>query len=231
MNLVAVVCSAIVWVVVSGDPEVESLRREVESLKNVVVTLQDVCGLHSSEIKSLQKTAEDQQKTIEKQQVLIEKLLSENQDLKNKSQNWSFKRTGLVNQKSENVGEHDIYENSRVIRGYQESSHEGLLAEDQRNKRLLSQTTPGSPVQNAVAFYAYMSTSVSYTNNHHVPVFDTVKTNIGDSFHHSTGVFMVPSSGDDVYLRTRNGGGMPDGNLPMTCNPWGRTSFSGWKIN
>lgn len=139
MNLVAVVCSAIVWVAVSGDSEVESLRREVESLKNVVVSLQDVCGLHSSEIKSLQKTAEDQQKTIEKQQVLIEKLLSENQDLKNKSQNWSFKRTGLLNQKSENVGEHHIpvYENSRVIRGYQESSHEGLLAEDQRNSKIV----------------------------------------------------------------------------------------------
>lgn len=139
MNLVAVVCSAIVWVAVSGDSEVESLRREVESLKNVVVSLQDVCGLHSSEIKSLQKTADDQQKTIEKQQVLIEKLLSENQDLKNKSQNWSFKRTGLLNQKSENVGEHHIpvYENSRVIRGYQESSHEGLLAEDQRNSKIV----------------------------------------------------------------------------------------------
>lgn len=139
MNLVAVVCSAIVWVAVSGDSEVESLRREVESLKNVVVSLQDVCGLHSSEIKSLQKTAEDQQKTIEKQQVLIEKLLSENQDLKNKSRNWSFKRTGLVNQKSENVGEHHmpVYENSRVIRGYQESSYEGLLAEDQRNSKIV----------------------------------------------------------------------------------------------
>ena len=102
-----------------------------------MVSLQDVCILHSSEIKSLQKTTEDQQKTIEKQQVLIEKLLSENQDLKNKSQNWSFKRTGLVNQKSENVGEHDIYENTRVIRGYQESSHEGLLAEDQRNSKIV----------------------------------------------------------------------------------------------
>lgn len=139
MILVAVVCSAIVWVVVSGDPDVETLRREVENLKSVVVSLQDVCRLHSSEIKSLQKTAEDQQKTIEKQQVLIEKLLSENQDLKNKSRNWSFKRTGLVNQKSENVGEHHmpVYENSRVIRGYQESSHEGLLAEDQRNSKIV----------------------------------------------------------------------------------------------
>lgn len=137
MNLATVVCSAIVWVVVSGDPEMESLRRELESLKSVVVSFLDVCDLHSSKIKSLQRTSEDQQKTIEKQQVLIEKLLSENQDFKNKSQNLNFKRTGLVNQKSENVEEHDIYDNTRVIRGYQESSHEGLLAKDQRNSKIV----------------------------------------------------------------------------------------------
>lgn len=137
MNFAAVVCSAIVWVVVGGDQEVESLRREVESLKSVVVSLRDVCDLHSSKIRSLQETLEEQQKSIEKQQVLIEKLLSENQDLKNKSRNLNFKRTGLVDQKSEKIGEHDMYDNTRVIRGYQESSHEGLLAKDQRNSKIV----------------------------------------------------------------------------------------------
>lgn len=54
---------------------------------------------------------------------------------------------------------------------------------------------------------------------------------VGEYDQCSTTVVLHLNQGDDVYLRTKNGGGIPDGNLPMMSNPWGRTSFSGWKIN
>lgn len=57
------------------------------------------------------------------------------------------------------------------------------------------------------------------------------KAHVGEYDQCSTTVVLYLNQGDDVYLRTRNGGGMPDGNQLMTSNQWGRTSFSGWKIN
>lgn len=65
-------------------------------------------------------------------------------------------------------------------------------------ERLLIQEIPTSSA--VVAFYAYMSTSqrTVVVIPHHVYVFDVVRTNFGNAYHPSTGVFTVPES--DVYV-------------------------------
>lgn len=50
------------------------------------------------------------------------------------------------------------------------------------------------------------------------------KAHVGEYDQCSTTVVLYLNQGDDVYLRTRNGGGMPDGNLPMTI-PMGKNVF------
>nr|XP_034333883.1 uncharacterized protein LOC109619634 [Crassostrea gigas] len=66
-------------------------------------------------------------------------------------------------------------------------------------KRVL---TPSSTSRNGVAFYAYMTTRLHTPSTEHVLVFDVVKTNIGNAYHPSTGVFMVPESGVYVFTWT-----------------------------
>lgn len=53
-----------------------------------------------------------------------------------------------------------------------------------------------------VAFYAYMSRSLPgyIATPHHVLKFDVVRTNIGNGYHSSTGIFSVPETG--VYVFT-----------------------------
>ncbi|KAK3105820.1 hypothetical protein FSP39_006406 [Pinctada imbricata] len=50
-----------------------------------------------------------------------------------------------------------------------------------------------------VAFYAYMSKPMTGIGDHHPLTFDVVRTNVGNAFHLSTGVFMVPQTGLYVF--------------------------------
>ena len=73
-------------------------------------------------------------------------------------------------------------------------------------ERLLIQPSQITPT--TVAFYAQKSSNIpaSEATGHRVLVFDMVKTNIGNGYHPSTGVFMVPESGIYVFSWSfRNG--------------------------
>eukprot|EP00105_Crassostrea_gigas_P014555 XP_011431247.1 PREDICTED: uncharacterized protein LOC105330966 [Crassostrea gigas] len=70
----------------------------------------------------------------------------------------------------------------------------------ERQERLLIQEIPTSSA--VVAFYAYMSKSLisNVATPHHVLIFDVVRTNIGNAYHSSTGVFIVPETGVYVFI-------------------------------
>lgn len=67
---------------------------------------------------------------------------------------------------------------------------------------MLTQEIPTSSA--VVVFYAYMSTNQRpvVVIPHHVYVFDVVRTNVGNAYHSSTGVFTVPESGVYVFIWT-----------------------------
>eukprot|EP00105_Crassostrea_gigas_P014556 XP_011431248.1 PREDICTED: heavy metal-binding protein HIP [Crassostrea gigas] len=70
----------------------------------------------------------------------------------------------------------------------------------ERQERLLIQEIPTSSA--VVAFYAYLSKSLpaNEATPHHVLIFDMVRTNIGNAYHSSTGVFIVPETGVYVFI-------------------------------
>ena len=54
-----------------------------------------------------------------------------------------------------------------------------------------------------IAFYTYLSAnSAASLRQHHILVFDTVKTNMGNGYHVGDGIFIVPSSGLYVFAWT-----------------------------
>lgn len=46
-----------------------------------------------------------------------------------------------------------------------------------------------------IAFYAYMSVDEDHPGKHHILVFDTVKTNVGNGYNSFSGMFTAPLSG------------------------------------
>lgn len=67
---------------------------------------------------------------------------------------------------------------------------------------LASPKTTITPVNNIVAFYAYLSRPVSSPSGLHILIFDTIITNSGNAFHFNTGVFIAPHSGLYVFTWT-----------------------------
>ena len=63
----------------------------------------------------------------------------------------------------------------------------------------MQESIPVTP--STVAFFAQMSSKIpaSEATGDHIIVFDVVKTNAGNGYHPSTGVFMVPESGIYVF--------------------------------
>lgn len=53
-----------------------------------------------------------------------------------------------------------------------------------------------------IAFYAYMSASIQSVTIQHSLNFDVVKTNVGNGYHPSTGVFIAPETGVYVFTWT-----------------------------
>lgn len=64
--------------------------------------------------------------------------------------------------------------------------------------RIIPPTSHDGPI----AFYGYMSTSMSNIGGHHPLVFDVIKTNSGNGLHPTTGVFTAPSPGLYVFTWT-----------------------------
>ncbi|XP_062615522.1 uncharacterized protein LOC134277218 [Saccostrea cucullata] len=93
----------------------------------------------------------------------------------------------------------------------------------ERKGRLLTPdvTAPG-PV---VAFYAYMSATLpaNVATPQHVLIFDHVRTNIGNGYHPSTGVFIAPETGVYVFIwNFHNGGGSYHATqLMINSEEWG----------
>ncbi|XP_061193433.1 uncharacterized protein LOC133201661 [Saccostrea echinata] len=87
-------------------------------------------------------------------------------------------------------------------------------------KRLI---LPSNTVHGVIAFYAYMSAILQSpsTGTHYVLVFDIVKTNIGNAYHPTTGVFMVPESGVYVFTWTIRSGGDDTHSVELMINTEG----------
>ncbi|XP_061196484.1 uncharacterized protein LOC133204758 [Saccostrea echinata] len=66
-----------------------------------------------------------------------------------------------------------------------------------RKERLLIPITqpPHPTAHRTIAFYAYFSSDVSHTGQGQILKFDVVKTNAGNAYHKSSGVFIAPESG------------------------------------
>lgn len=93
----------------------------------------------------------------------------------------------------------------------------------ERQERLLIQDIPTSSA--VIAFYAYMSKSLAANEvtPHHVLIFDVVRTNIGNGYHPSTGVFIVPETGVYVFIWSfMNGNGaIHSTQLMINTEEWG----------
>ncbi|XP_078336953.1 uncharacterized protein LOC144626557 [Crassostrea virginica] len=86
-------------------------------------------------------------------------------------------------------------------------------------KRLLVQ--PSQVIPTPVAFYAQRSSSIeaSEVTANLVIVFDVVKTNAGNGYHPSTGIFIVPESGMYVFSWSfQNGNNVHDSTQLMVNN-------------
>ncbi|XP_061166799.1 uncharacterized protein LOC133175705 [Saccostrea echinata] len=263
-----------------------SVIQELNNLRSLVERLQRTSDLQTTKIEGLQQTSRDQQAILQTQDVQLRNLKAENQELRD----IIFELTASSIQESRINGSNVVTSDfdTTLINKISKGDFKNIVRKENktelksRNKRLLSQSTVSPPTKDFVAFYAFMSAGATYTQNNHVLVFDTVKTNFGNSFHHNTGVFIVPTSGlyvftwtirehngshhsvalvinneeygavyqnsrpgdydqcsttvviyvnqgDDVFLRTRYGTGGTSGDI--ISNPYGRTSFSGWKIH
>ncbi|XP_062592072.1 uncharacterized protein LOC134253560 [Saccostrea cucullata] len=76
-----------------------------------------------------------------------------------------------------------------------------------RQERLLAVPTSTSLPSSMIAFHAYMSSTLKSPGGNQILKFDVVKTNAGNGYHPSTGVFIAPESGLYVFswtLRVRN---------------------------
>ncbi|XP_062576101.1 uncharacterized protein LOC134237989 [Saccostrea cucullata] len=82
-------------------------------------------------------------------------------------------------------------------------------------KRLL---IPPTTSHSSIAFYAYMSAMIPSPNTHQVLVFDDVKTNFGNAYHPSTGLFIVPESGVYVFTWTFRTGAAYDHSIQLLIN-------------
>ncbi|XP_062576098.1 uncharacterized protein LOC134280210 [Saccostrea cucullata] len=82
-------------------------------------------------------------------------------------------------------------------------------------KRLLTLPTTS---HGSIAFYAYMSAWIPSPNQHQVLVFDDVKTNIGNAYHPSTGLFIVPESGVYVFTWMFRTGAAHDHSIQLLIN-------------
>ncbi|XP_062610248.1 complement C1q-like protein 4 [Saccostrea cucullata] len=88
-------------------------------------------------------------------------------------------------------------------------------------------SVPRELTRAVVAFYAYMSANLpsDVAAPHHVLIFDHVRTNIGNGYHSSTGVFIVPETGVYVFIWSfRNGDdGAHSSQLMINSEEWGIT--------
>lgn len=69
-------------------------------------------------------------------------------------------------------------------------------------ERIVPPTNPPTSHDGPVAFYAFMTASMTNIGGHHILFFDSIKTNLGSGLHNTTGVFTAPKSGFYVFTWT-----------------------------
>ncbi|XP_078338849.1 caprin-2-like [Crassostrea virginica] len=141
-----------------------------------------------TELAETKRTFNDKCSTLEKQ---LQEHHKEDKDMRRKRNDswWKPKHSALTKQDSSKA--------TVVTR---------TMHSENSQKRLLIQPSQITPT--TVAFYAQKSSSIpaSEATGNRVLVFDIVKTNLGNGYHPSTGVFMVPESGIYVFSWSfRNG--------------------------
>lgn len=67
---------------------------------------------------------------------------------------------------------------------------------------VLGRIIPPTSHDGPVAFYGYMTTAMTNIGGHHTLIFDVIKTNSGNGFHSTAGIFTAPSSGFYVFTWT-----------------------------
>ncbi|XP_061167321.1 cerebellin-3-like [Saccostrea echinata] len=100
----------------------------------------------------------------------------------------AFKDKNVSKEKEENIPSSEPGQIEMI-----ESS--GKSSSMSKGKRQIGSGTP-------IAFYAYMSKSEHNPSNHHMLIFDTIKTNLGGGYNRHSGMFSAPVAGLYVFTWT-----------------------------
>lgn len=86
----------------------------------------------------------------------------------------------------------------------------------------------------SIAFYAYMTTSLSSPGNIRTLIFDAIFTNEGSGYHHHMGVFIAPRTGLYVFTWTLRVSGISYFNTQLLVNGliygWMYSSANGYYV-
>ncbi|XP_056019234.1 uncharacterized protein LOC130054232 [Ostrea edulis] len=142
------------------------------------------------------------QRTVQQQGRLLRRM-----GLKDESNYKSYKvfdnETAKQTVFSKSNGNHFRTSRSAALTEDRKSKADGNTTGIFRKERLLYQPTPSTQTdENVIAFYAYLSTDVNSLGLSETLKYDVVKTNQGNSYHSSSGVFVAPESGYYVFTWT-----------------------------
>nr|XP_011420344.2 uncharacterized protein LOC105323082 [Crassostrea gigas] len=176
---------------------IQSLENTVQELSNLVKKQSD-CTKSTERVKTMifnqhNTVLELRKKKLQKKKSAIFPLGKNNTK---QDENTNGEETSVANDNKTN--------DARYIRS---TDFERYVRKSNFNKKRLllpiATTTPyPSPAAKIVAFYAYMSATIPSITGQSTLVFDVSKTDDGNGYHPSTGVFIAPETGVYVFTWT-----------------------------
>ncbi|XP_048749633.2 uncharacterized protein LOC125661606 [Ostrea edulis] len=162
-------------------------NRRITILEDRARALENVNGNQSKDIAVLtQKMKEQEEKNLN-----LIKMKSVCEENARKFENlFGFSKTLVGGQASE------LYTSSILPTVTHTPDYSSLF----RKERLLVSQGPSSQSsETTVAFYAYLTQKIPSPSAHFVLTFDTVITNVGNGFHHHSGIFIAPRTGTYAF--------------------------------